>query len=148
MDYFLPNWEEFLKKEENVEAFYYDGSEAATQDLLESFPKNFSVRSTTDKRGNKVSRLCMQDSVMELCVLKPNTWIIRDSCGRFYTYDNQFFELEFIKPDEHNLDIQKLAQEYYAGEATMPWSLLTNAEREKRIMAMTNFVQKFMVTRR
>lgn len=146
-------WEDYVRKEELVNISIYDGSEAMMAELVEDDPSVFEIR--LNDKGAKT--LIIKDATTYIKV-EPNTCIVEDSCGRYYTYEPDFLDFVFRpisnRDESFQADIDGMAETLYERflgvDDSVPsdWGGITDIDKEPFIAQAEKLLDDFYVVRR
>ena len=142
-------WKDYVRKEELVSIAMYDGSKASMQRLCAENPDIFEVR-VSDK--GKESLIIKDDNIY--IRVEPNSCIVEDSCGRFYSYEPAFLDLMFRPIEGDELTVQMISETLYEAavgcDDSLPsdWELMEEHERAPYIAQAEHLLDNFYVTRR
>ena len=142
-------WKDYVRREELVSIAIYDGSKAAMDRLCKENPDNFEVR-VSDK--GKESLIIKDDNVY--IRVEPNSCIVEDSCGRFYSYDPSFLGFAFrpIEDDAPNPDFiaETLYEAFVGCDDSLPseWESMGEMDKAPFIAQAEHLLDNFFMVRR
>lgn len=117
-------FENYIRNEEAVTAYQFDGSGESMTDLVDHDPDSFELR--YDEYGE--AHLIIKTE-KEYIRVYDGDYVVQDSCGHYYTYEPEFFEFVFRK-DADNLDLEAFSRDIHESARALVEKGLSAAQSE------------------
>ena len=139
-------WRDYLRNEEAVKVLRFDGTDGSMRDLLEDFPDSFELR-VNDSGTTKYYNLIAKDEMTHI-LIHPGDYIVIDSCGHVYAYEQEYFEFMF-RPYKDDEGIEALAMELQdTSGSRYDWEDTSEADKELRRKQAIALLEEYVIVRR